>query len=314
MSVARARNDPGRRRGRAAQGAEPVDRFHLEAGRRCWPGVPDAAPWTVLSQRRRPHDVLCRAGRDRALSHRDRQLSRQSRLRRADAVGGAAADRRRAALRDLRGDRRSGRGRSLDRSGQRSRRRGADAGAGARGRRRLRRRASRRAAVLQAQARPRRSGGAGARADRCRKSETNERSGKLSSRAGRAASARRRAEGEPTKRRGAGASGARSARGRRERAASDEPLDHGELRVERRAVTAAKLPFDVAQPAAARIDHRRDRHPRLPGARRAGGTDPCGASPRLGGRSRRSGISSGSRRTPGTSTHRARSPASGRWR
>src|SRR5215813_7393988 len=112
--------------------------------------------------RRRRNNFLCRRRRDRALSHRDRQLPRQSRLGRAHALGCAAADWRRAAVRDFRGDRRSRRGRSLDRNGQRSRRCGADAGGGARGGRRLRRRASCRAAVPQARARPRRSGGAGA--------------------------------------------------------------------------------------------------------------------------------------------------------
>src|SRR5262249_49611046 len=116
--------------------------------------------------RRRRHNLLCRRRRDRALSHRDRQLPRQSRLGRAHALGCATADWRRAAVRDFRGDCRSRRGRSLDRSGQRSRRCGADAGAGARGDRCLRRRASRRAAILQTRARPRRSRGArAARAD-----------------------------------------------------------------------------------------------------------------------------------------------------
>src|SRR5499426_973056 len=112
--------------------------------------------------RPRRDNLLCRRCRDRALSHRDRQLPRQSRLGRAHALGCAAADRRRAAVRDFRGDCRSRRGRSLDRNGQRSRRRGADAGGGARGDRCLRRRASCRAAVPQARARPRRSRGAGA--------------------------------------------------------------------------------------------------------------------------------------------------------
>src|SRR5262245_41985391 len=124
--------------------------------------------------RRRRDNLLCRHRRDRALSHRDRQLPRQSRLGRAHALGCAAADRRRAAIRDFRGDRRSRRGRSLDRSGERSRRCGADAGGGARGGRRLRRRAPCRAAVPQARARPRRSGSAGATrtaAERTRMSE-----------------------------------------------------------------------------------------------------------------------------------------------
>src|SRR5215831_12616705 len=122
----------------------------------------------------RRDNLLCRRRRDRALSHRDRQLPRQSRLGRAHALGCATADWCRAAVRDFRGDRRSRRGRSLDRNGQRSRRCGADAGGGARGDRCLRRRASRRAAVLQARARPRRSGGAGAArtdAERTRMSE-----------------------------------------------------------------------------------------------------------------------------------------------
>src|SRR5215831_4525770 len=112
--------------------------------------------------RRRRDKLLRRRRRDRALSHRDRQLPRQSRLGRAHALGCAAADWRRAAVRDFRGDRRSRRGRSLDRNGQRSRRCGADAGGGARGDRCFRRRAPCRAAVPQARARPRRSGGAGA--------------------------------------------------------------------------------------------------------------------------------------------------------
>src|SRR6516165_6345197 len=124
--------------------------------------------------RRQRDNLLCRPRRDRALSHRDQQLPRQSRLGRAHALGCAAADRRRAAVRDFRGDCRSRRGRSLDRNGQRSRRCGADAGGGARGDRCLRRRASCRAAVPQARARPRRSRGAGAArtdAERTRMSE-----------------------------------------------------------------------------------------------------------------------------------------------
>src|SRR5215472_14902526 len=124
--------------------------------------------------RRRRRNLLCRRRRDRALSHRDRQLPRQSRLGRAHALGCATPDWRRAAVRDFRGDRRSRRGRSLDRNGQRPRRCGADAGGGARGDRCLRRRASCRAAILQARARPRRSGGAGAArtdAERTRMSE-----------------------------------------------------------------------------------------------------------------------------------------------
>src|SRR5262252_8545365 len=124
--------------------------------------------------RRRRDNLLCRRRRDRALSHRDQKLPRQSRLERAHALGCAAADWRRAAIRDFRGDCRSRRRRSLDRSGERSRRCGADAGGGARGGRRLRRRASCRAAVPQARARPRRSRGAGAArtdAERTRMSE-----------------------------------------------------------------------------------------------------------------------------------------------
>src|SRR5262245_46719974 len=124
--------------------------------------------------RPRRNNLLCRRRRDRALSHRDRQLPRQSRLGRAHALGCAAADWRRAAVRDFRGDRRSRRGRSLDRNRRRSRRRGADAGGGARGDRCLRRRASCRAVVPQARARPRRSRGAGAArtdAERTRMSE-----------------------------------------------------------------------------------------------------------------------------------------------
>src|SRR5215475_9714138 len=124
--------------------------------------------------RPRRNNLLCRRRRDRALSHRDQKLPRQSRLGRAHALGCAAADRRRAAIRDFRGDCRSRRGRSLDRSGERSRRCGADAGGGARGGRRLRRRASCRAAVPQARARPRRSRSAGAArtdAERTRMSE-----------------------------------------------------------------------------------------------------------------------------------------------
>src|SRR5258708_3672649 len=120
-------------------------------------------------------NFLCRWRRDRALSHRDHQLPRQSRLGRAHALGRAAADWCRAAVRDFRGHRRSCRGRSLDRSGQRSRRCGADAGGRALGDRCLRRRASCRATVPQTRARPRRSGGAGAAptdAERTRMSET----------------------------------------------------------------------------------------------------------------------------------------------
>src|SRR5215471_13345309 len=127
----------------------------------------------AIARRRRDH-FLCRRCRDRALSHRDRQLPRQSRLGCTHALGCAAADWRRAAVRDFRGDRRSRRGRSLDRNGERSRRCGADAGGGARGDRCLRRRAPCRAAVPQARARPRRSRGAGAArtdAERTRMSE-----------------------------------------------------------------------------------------------------------------------------------------------
>src|ERR1700730_4625623 len=120
-------------------------------------------------------NFFCRGRRYRALSHRDHQLPRQSRLGRAHALGCAAADWRGAAVRDFRGHRRSCRGRSLDRSRRRSRRCGADAGGRALGDRCLRRRASCRATVPQARARPRRSGGAGAAptaAERTRMSET----------------------------------------------------------------------------------------------------------------------------------------------
>src|SRR5262249_15255556 len=165
--------DCGRRRGRAPQGAEPVDRFHLEAGHGAGRAARRSAMDPAIARRRR-HNLLCRRRRDRALSHRDRQLPRQSRLGRAHALGCATADWRRAAVRDFRGDRRSRRGRSLDRNGQRSRGCGADARSGARGDRCLRRRASRRAAILQTRARPRRSRGASAArtdAERTRMSE-----------------------------------------------------------------------------------------------------------------------------------------------
>ena len=48
----------------------------------------------------------------------------------------------------------------------------------------------------------------------------------------------------------------------------------------------SKPKFDLASLPSLEFDHRRDRHPRLPFAGRAGGIDPCGASTRVGGRSR----------------------------
>src|SRR5215467_5054675 len=112
--------------------------------------------------RRRGHDLLRGVSRDRALPDRDGQLPQQPRHGPTHALGCAAANRCRAALRSLCGDGRSRRRRSLDRGGQRSRRCGADAGACACGDRRFRRRASCRAAIPQTRARPRRSRGAGA--------------------------------------------------------------------------------------------------------------------------------------------------------
>ena len=53
----------GRRRGRAPQGDEPVDRFHLAAGRRCCPAQPDSRAVDAAVRRRRARDVLCRRRR-----------------------------------------------------------------------------------------------------------------------------------------------------------------------------------------------------------------------------------------------------------
>ena len=170
MSGAPLVTHPGRRRGRAAQGGEPMDRLHLAAdrgaGRRAGHAAVDRA-----RRRWRARDVLRRAGDGRTASHRDRELSRQSRTRLAGLVGGAARNRRRAALRALSRHRRSGRGRGHDRGRQQHRRAGADAGHGARRGCGFRRRAPCRGGVRQAQARPRRPGVARTPRRRQRKDE-----------------------------------------------------------------------------------------------------------------------------------------------
>ena len=165
---------------------------------------------------------------------------------------------------------------------------GADAGGGPRGRRSLRGRASCRAAVLQAQARPRRSGGAGApRAAAARVSAMSEPENfsvalvAPQARSGRGRARRRR-------RRRAGAGGSRRARRHGDDAQGEARAGPPARR------TRPSLPFDSRElPPIESITAETDIRAFLR-AGRAGRTDPCGASPRLGGRSRRSGISSAS--------------------
>ena len=267
--VSAARCTPGSRSASWSSAARrrALDRLHLEAGDRagracrmrrrgpCWRATAMARPSTPGP----PTIELYRT--------ETAQLSRQSRLRRAAAVGRVAADRSRAALRARRGDRRSGRGRSLDRSRQRSRRRGADAGAGARDGRGLRRRASRRAAVRTSASATapirRRWRGAG----RCAK-ERDEMSDPENFLA---RWSRRKRDAVEDARRSGRASAAERERRRRRRARADAMTDAA---TRRRAGAMPIRPEPAVRShaaAAARIDHRRDRHPRLPGARRAGG-------------------------------------------
>ena len=121
-------------------------------------GQPDTPPWTALADDGERATFYAGRGDGRTASHRNRQLPRQSRERVAVAVGGAARNRRRAALRALSRHRRSGRGRRHDGGRQQHRRAGADAGHGARCGCGVRCRAPCRRGVREAQARPRRPG------------------------------------------------------------------------------------------------------------------------------------------------------------
>ena len=136
-------------------------------------GVPDATPWTMLSEDgERPLFTSARSTSSSTAPRR--QLSRQSRIP-ARRCCGSRCDRP-ASSRHTRSrrHRRSLGGRGLDPVERRSRGRGADAERRARSARGFHRRASRRAPVPQAPARSRRSGGAGAArtdAERARMSE-----------------------------------------------------------------------------------------------------------------------------------------------
>ena len=77
------------------------------------PGVPDAAPWTVLDGDADCTNFYAGAAEIELYRSECHGLSRQSGDGRGAVVGGAAADRSRAALRDRRRHGRSGRRRSL---------------------------------------------------------------------------------------------------------------------------------------------------------------------------------------------------------
>ena len=247
-----------------------MDRFRLARRSRCLPASRTPTPWTVLrdeeATRRRsmpgtPTIELYRTETGR--------LPRQSRDRRAARCGWCCGRPRADPPYDaVRGHGGSGRRRGLDRSRHRSGRGGADAGADPRSGCGFRRRAPRRAAVLQAQARPRRSGGAGAARARTART-TNERSEGFPRSAGRAASATAKA-GATTACAGAtSAADASRAAGRVRRGRQDR----------RAGIRSRKL-------AVARIRSRRT----PTSARFCAGVpaelDPCGASPRLDRRSR----------------------------
>ena len=268
----------GRRRGRAAQGAEPVDRLHLAAGRRCWPGsrMRRRGPcWPSDGERA---TFYAGPADDRALSHRDRQLPRQSRLRRAGALGGAArrpAPSRPTSIVAVTADPAEGEG--LTEAGNDLVEPVPMPDAGARGGCGLRRRAPRRAAVLQAQARPRRSGGAGAARAACAKDATDERSGKFPG-----ALVAPQARGGERERRSAGA-GRRSASvaPKPTRAPAQRRHDATLGRAERRRRPASRRSISRAcrrsNSITAETDIRAFLAPGVPAE-----LDPCGASPRLG--------------------------------
>ena len=91
-------------------------------------GQPETPAWTKLSDDGERATFYAGTAECRIVPHRDRFLSRQSRIRRAVAMGRAARGRRRAAIHGRGGDRRSGGRRKLHRNGDRSGRAGADAG------------------------------------------------------------------------------------------------------------------------------------------------------------------------------------------
>ena len=131
---------------------------------------------------------------------------------------------------------------------------------------------------------PEASGAASADAAR---TEPNERARRLSCRAGRAASSKRSRRPSRTAAEAAAADASRLSRRARAKAPIADELAQSELAAIETPRRAAVRSRNVA---ADRIDHRRDRHPRLPGAGRAGGAHPCGAAPRLGGRSEHPGF------------------------
>ena len=94
--------------------------------------VPATAPWTVLSTRGRCDDLLCGRREHRSVQLGHRELSRQSRRRRAADLGRAAAPGRRRRARTDQGHRRSDRRRGDVRKRLRRDRHRADA-AGYRG-------------------------------------------------------------------------------------------------------------------------------------------------------------------------------------
>ena len=97
------------------------------------PGQPETPPWTVLADDGERDDASMPAPpRSNCTARRPPTIATISRIGSAAAVGGAAADRRRSAVRAGHGDGRSGRRRGHDRSRQRPGRDGADARAGAR--------------------------------------------------------------------------------------------------------------------------------------------------------------------------------------
>ena len=77
------------------------------------PGVPETAPWTALDGDADCTNFYAGAGEIELYRSETDGLSRQSGHGRGTVVGGAAADRSRAALRHRRGHGRSGRRRSL---------------------------------------------------------------------------------------------------------------------------------------------------------------------------------------------------------
>ena len=155
----------------------------------------------------------------------------------------------------------------------------------------LRRRAPCRASVLQAQARPRRSGGA--RAARAGRIRANERRGFPQALVAPQTRGRRRKK--------------RSLRARRRPTSRRKQPTRPRAGQDRSAVRSR-------EPAAGRIDHRAVRHQGVPARGRAGRTHPCGPSTRVDSRSRDPRLRRVLRRTPGTSPTRMRCRASVRWK